>query len=72
MSGFRVIGLRLGLGDTVQRGDKPGTMGDDLQALDLGKGELCRDQHIHRKFYHRGRVLWYVAVFQDYKQYLSG
>lgn len=31
--------LRLGLGDTVNRGDKPGTMGDNLQPVDLGTGE---------------------------------
>lgn len=31
--------LRLGLGDTVHRGDEPGTMGDNLQPVDLGTGK---------------------------------
>ena len=35
--GFRY--LRLGLGDTVHRGDEPGTMGDNLQPVDLGTGK---------------------------------
>jgi alpha-tubulin suppressor-like RCC1 family protein len=39
----------LGLGDTENRGDAPGEMGDDLPALDLGTGrsvvELASDEH---------------------------
>ena len=32
---------QLGLGDKVNHGDKPGTMGDQLPATDLGKGRTC-------------------------------
>lgn len=31
--------LRLGLGDTTDRGDSDGEMGDNLPAVDLGTGE---------------------------------
>ncbi len=33
---------QLGLGDKVNHGDKPGTMGDQLPATDLGKGRTAR------------------------------
>ncbi len=33
---------QLGLGDTLDRGDNPGEMGDDLPGIDLGSGQLAK------------------------------
>eukprot|EP01083_Nonionella_stella_P224344 798686_1 len=47
--GYNVAG-GLGLGDTTNRGDKAGDMGDNLTAIDLGTGRYAVDVQVGARF----------------------